>query len=167
VGAIRLASRKSVLGLGRLIAISSMTYALALAAFAVSNRLAISLAIIPLAGWGMITNFAASNTILQTLVDDDKRGRVMSFFAMSFMGMTPFGVLIAGAMASHIARDPLEAARRTLLIMSAVCLAASVRYWMILPRIRKFVRPVYVQRGILPQIAEGLQITDGPQTLET
>ncbi|MGD0460975.1 MAG: MFS transporter [Tepidisphaeraceae bacterium] len=167
VGAIRLASRKSVLGLGRLIAMSSMTYALALAAFAFSNRLAISLAIVPLAGWGMITNFAASNTILQTLVDDDKRGRVMSFFAMSFMGMTPFGVLIAGAMASHIAHDPLQAARRTLLIMSAVCLAASARFWIVLPGIRKFIRPVYVRRGILPQIAEGLQITDGPRTLES
>ena len=47
----------------------------------------------------MITNFAAANTILQTIVDDDKRGRVMSFLAMSFMGMTPFGVLIVGALA--------------------------------------------------------------------
>ncbi|MGD0540850.1 MAG: MFS transporter [Tepidisphaeraceae bacterium] len=167
VGAIHLASRTTVLGLGRLIAISSVTYAAAVAAFAISNRLAVSLAILPLAGWGMITNFAASNTILQTLVDDDKRGRVMSFFAMSFMGMTPFGVLIAGAVASHISHDPFAGARRTLLVMSAVCLAASARYWMILPGIRKFIRPVYVQRGILPEIAQGLQITDGPQTLET
>ncbi len=167
IGALRLASRKTVLGLGRLIAIASVTYGVALTAFSFSNRLAISLAIVPFAGWAMFTLFAASNTILQTLVDDDKRGRVMSFFAMSFMGMTPFGVLIAGAMASRISRDPILGARRTLLIMSAVCLAASVRFWIILPGIRKFVRPVYVQRGILPEIAEGLQITDGAQTVET
>jgi MFS family permease len=166
-GAIRLASRKTVLGLGRLIAISSVTYAVAMAAFAVSNRLALSLVILPFAGGAMFTIFAASNTILQTLVDDDKRGRVMSFFAMSFMGMTPFGVLIAGAVASRIARDPIIGARRTLMVMAAVCLAASARFWIILPGIRKFVRPVYVLRGILPEIAEGLRITDGPQSVET
>lgn len=167
LGAIRLASRKTVLGLGRLIALSSLIYALAVAAFAVSPWLALSLAIIPFAGWGMITNFAASNTILQTLVDDDKRGRVMSFFAMSFMGMTPFGVLIVGALATHISRDPFAGATRTLLLMSGVCLLASIRFWTILPKIRKHVRPVYVQRGILPEIAEGLQIADAPQQVES
>jgi MFS family permease len=167
VGAIRLASRKTVLGLGRLIAISSLTYGVALAAFSFSNWLPISLMIIPLAGWAMITNFAASNTILQTLVEDDKRGRVMSFFAMSFMGMTPFGVLIVGGLASHISHDPFAGARWTVLIMAGVCVAASLRFWVVLPGIRKYVRPVYVQRGILPEIAEGLRIADGPQQVES
>jgi MFS family permease len=166
-GAIRLALRKSVVGLGRIIGVSSLLYALAVAAFAVSGHLAISLLILPLSGWGMITNFAASNTILQTIIDDDKRGRVMSLFAMSFMGMTPFGVLIAGALASHLTSDPFVGASRTLLIMSAVCLLATARYWTKLPRIRQFIRPIYIKQGILPEIAEGLQMAAAPAPTES
>jgi len=166
MGAIRLALRKTVLGLGKLIAWSSLIYAMAVAAFAISDHLALSMAIIPFAGWGMITIFAAANTILQTIVDDDKRGRVMSLFAMSFMGMTPFGVLIAGAMASRLSSDPFTGASRTLLVMSAVCVVASVRYWTKLARIREFVRPIYVKRGILPQIAAGLQLAAAPTPTE-
>jgi MFS family permease len=164
LGAIRLASRKTVLGLGRLIGFSSMIYALALAAFAISDRLAISLVIIPFMGWGMITNFAAANTILQTLTDDDKRGRVMSFFALSFIGMTPFGVLIVGALATHLSPQPFIGASRTMLVMAGVCLLASIRFWIILPVVRKAIRPIYVQRGILKEIAEGLQIAEAPVT---
>ena len=163
MGAIRLALRKTVLGLGRIIGWSSLIYAMAVAAFAISGHLALSMAIMPFVGWGMITNFAAANTILQTIVDDDKRGRVMSLFAMSFMGMTPFGVLIAGAMATRLSSDPFAGASRTLLVMSAVCVAASVRYWTKLPRIRAFIRPIYVQRGILPEIAAGLQLAAAPR----
>ncbi len=167
IGAIRLAMRRTVLGLGRLIGLSSIIYAIAVAAFSVSQHLSLSLIILSFAGWGMITNFAAANTILQTIVDDDKRGRVMSFLAMSFMGMTPFGVLIVGGLASRISNNPFVGAERTMLLMSGVCLVASVRYWMNLKRIRKYIRPIYVQRGILPEIAEGLQIAGTPATTET
>ncbi|MGD1278160.1 MAG: MFS transporter [Tepidisphaeraceae bacterium] len=168
IGAIRLAGRKTVVGLGRLIGISTLTYTLAIALFAVSPYLWLSLVIAAVAGWGMITSFASTNTILQTLVDDDKRGRVMSFFSMSFMGMTPFGMLMSGALASHLARgtDPVNGASRTILIASAVCLAASLRYWMLLPQLRKIVRPIYAQRGIIDQIAQGLQVTDAPAPAE-
>ena len=167
LGAIRLAMRRTVLGLGRMIALSSILYALAVAAFAMSSWLPLSLMIVPFAGWGMITNFAAANTILQTIVDDDKRGRVMSFLAMSFMGMTPFGVLLVGALASRLSSNPFVGAERTMLLMSGVCLVASLRYWTKLARIRKFIRPIYVQRGILPEIAEGLQMAGTPATTET
>jgi MFS family permease len=167
IGAIRLAMRRTVLGLGRLIGFSSIIYAIAVAAFSVSQHLSLSLIILSFAGWGMITNFAAANTILQTIVDDDKRGRVMSFLAMSFMGMTPFGVLIVGGLASRMSKNPFVGAERTMLLMSGVCLLASIRYWMNLGRIRKFIRPIYVQRGILPEIAEGLQIAVTPATTET
>jgi len=166
-GAIRLALRKTVLGLGRIIALSSLLFAVGIACFAFSPHLAISLLILPFCGWGMITNFAASNTILQTIVDDDKRGRVMSLFAMSFMGMTPFGVLIAGGLASHLSADPFVGASRTLLIMSAVCLGAAIYYWTKLPKIREFIRPIYIKQGILPQIAEGLQIAAAQATSES
>ena len=91
----------------------------------------------------------------------------MSFLAMSFMGMTPFGVLIVGALATRFSSDPFIGASRTLLLTSAICLAASIRYWMNLARIRKFIRPIYVQRGILPQIAEGLQVASAPAPTET
>jgi MFS family permease len=167
LGAIRLAMRRTVLGLGRVIALSSILYAIAIAAFSASNWLVLSLMIIPFAGWGMITNFAAANTILQTIVDDDKRGRVMSFLALSFMGMTPFGVLIVGALASHLSSNPFVGASRTMLITSGVCLLASIRYWMNLSRIRQHVRPIYIQRGILPEIAQGLQIADAPAPTES
>jgi MFS family permease len=164
LGAIRLALRKSVLGLGRLIGLASFLYALAIAAFALSDKLWLSLLIIPFAGWGMITNFASANTILQTLADDDKRGRVMSFFAMSFMGMTPFGLLMVAVLQMRLARgrDPMIGASRTMLIAAGICLVASIRYWLVLPTIRKFVRPIYVERGILSEIAQGLQIADAP-----
>jgi MFS family permease len=163
-GAIRLASRKTVIGLGRLIAYSSLIYSVAIALFAVSDHLWLSLLIAPFAGWGMITNFASINTILQTLVDDDKRGRIMSFFAIAFLGMVPFGVLMAGRLASYLARgtDPVIGASRTILIAAAICLVASIRYWMILPEIRKIIRPIYIQRGIMKEIAEGLQASSPP-----
>jgi MFS family permease len=167
IGAVSLAYRKTVLGLGRMIGISSFTYALAIAAFALSRSLPLSLAIIPFAGWGMLTNFASANTILQTIVDDEKRGRVMSFFVMSFVGVMPFGVLFVGLLASHLSYNPIIGASRTLLICGAICLIASLRFWAKLPHIRTFVRPIYIERGILPEIAEGLQSADTPMQVET
>jgi MFS family permease len=169
LGAVRLAWRRTVLGLGRLIAISSIVYAVAIAIFAISDHLWLSLLIAPFAGWGMITNFASCNTILQTIADDDKRGRVMSFFAMSFMGMIPFGVLMCGELATRLSHghDPVAGAARTILMASAVCIVASIRFWMVLPEVRKIIRPIYVKRGILKEIAEGLQVADAPTLTET
>ena len=96
-------------GLGRLIGLSSFIFTpWRWRRSRFPHHSPLSLIIIPFAGWGMITNFAAANTILQTLVDDDKRGRVMSFLAMSFMGMTPFGVLIVGGLASRFSNDPFR-----------------------------------------------------------
>jgi MFS family permease len=164
IGAIRLAMRKTVLGLGRLIGFSSLIYGIAIAAFAFSPHLSLSLLIVPFTGWGMITNFAASNTILQTIVDDDKRGRVMSFFAMSFLGVMPIGVLIIGTVATHIAADPFVGATRTLLIMASVCVLASLHFWTKLEGIREHIRPIYRKRGILPEIAEGLQMAAAAET---
>ena len=131
-----------------------------------SNHLWIALLFLPITGWTMITNFAATNTILQTVVDEDKRGRVMSFYAMAFLGMLPFGGLLAGKLGQILSfgGDPAVGASRTILIMSGVCLLASIRYWMILPEIRRRVRPIYRSQGILPQIAEGLQASEVPES---
>src|SRR6185312_13379392 len=94
---------------------------------------------------------AASNTILQTIVEEDKRGRVMSFYSMSFLGMMPFGSLLAGALAQRIG------APWTVILGGVACLAAAVLFAVQLPRLRTLVRPLYVRLGILPEVAAGMQ----------
>ncbi len=96
---------------------------------------------------------AASNTIIQTIVDDEKRGRVMSFYMMAFLGTAPFGSLIAGWMSSRIG------APYTLLTGGICCLAGAAWFASELPAIRTSVRPIYVRMGILPQVAAGLSDT--------
>ena len=103
------------------------------------------------AGFGMMQQMAASNTILQTIVDDDKRGRVMSFYSMAFLGMTPFGSLLEGALANRIG------APRTLMIGGCLCIAGAAWFVMQLPAIRSAVRPVYVRLGILPDVAAAVE----------
>jgi MFS family permease len=123
----------------------------------------LSLPVLSVAGWGMITCFASSNTILQTLAEDDKRGRVMSFFSMAFVGMTPFGNLLAGFAASHLtpaAGEQFIGAARTVLIAGCICVVAGLSYMRKLPQLREIVRPIYVKKGILPEVAAGLQRAD-------
>jgi MFS family permease len=162
-GALYLASRRTVVGLGRLIATAAAIFSLALIAFSRSDWLWLSLLIVPIAGWGMIILFASANTILQTLADDDKRGRVMSFFSMAFVGMAPFGVLMAGFAAAHLTPaggDQSIGASRTLLIAGIISLLAAIGYYRQLPAMRKIIRPIYIKKGILPQVAAGLQVAD-------
>jgi len=161
-GALLLAARKSVVGLGRMIAIASAVYPLAAIAFALCHHLWLALLILPFAGWAMLTNFAGANTILQTLAPDDKRGRVMSLYSMAFVGATPFGLLLAGAVARHFTLttgDKVAGAAHTIILFSCVTLIAAVIYAFALPGLRKIVRPIYIQRGILPAVAVGLQET--------
>ncbi|MCX5803607.1 MAG: MFS transporter [Proteobacteria bacterium] len=135
-GAIYLASRKTVLGLGRLIVIASSTFGVGLIAFSFSRYIQLSLCMMLLIGFGMIVQMASSNTILQTIVDEDKRGRIMSFYAMAFMGMAPFGSLI---------------------ISGAACIIGSLLFFTKLPLIRKIVRPIYLQMGIIREMPTELQ----------
>jgi MFS family permease len=163
VGAIYLASRKSVVGLGKVIAIAAVVFGVAVVGFSRSTHLWLSLPVLAVAGWGMITCFASSNTILQTLAEDDKRGRVMSFFGMAFVGMTPFGNLLAGFAASHlgsVAGEQFIGAARTVLIAGCICVVAGLSYMRKLPQLREIVRPIYVKKGILPEVAAGLQRAD-------
>ncbi|MCB9851876.1 MAG: MFS transporter [Phycisphaerales bacterium] len=152
-GALMLAMRESVLGLGRLIAGGAIVFGVTLAAFGLSRSLWLSLPLLIGAGFAMMVQNAASNTIVQTIVDDDKRGRVMGFFAMAFMGTMPFGSLIAGAMARHIG------APATVMIGGGVCSLAGLWFAWMLPGIRKLVRPIYVSHGILPPLPEGVGST--------
>jgi MFS family permease len=150
-GALTLALRRTVVGLGRVIAIADATFGVALAAFAQSHWLWLSMALMVVAGFGMMQQLASSNTILQTIVEEDKRGRTMSFYMMAFVGAAPIGSLVAGITASHIG------APVTLTMGGALSVAGAVWFALQLPRIRSQVRPIYIQLGILPEMTAGIQ----------
>jgi MFS family permease len=150
-GALYLASRKSVLGLGKLIPVATTLFGIGLIAFSHSRVLLLSLVLMLVAGFGMIVEMAASNTVLQTIVDDDKRGRVMSFYAMAFMGMVPFGSLLSGFLASKIG------APNALLIGGLACVAGAAAFAVKLPALRERARPIYVRMGIVPEVITGIQ----------
>jgi MFS family permease len=145
IGAVYLASRKSVLGLGRTIAIASTIFGMGLIAFSFSHTLWLSLFLLLVTGFGMMVEMASSNTVLQTIVEDNKRGRVMSLYAMAFMGAGPFGSLLGGSLASTIG------ASGTLMIAGASCLLGAFLFMRKLPLIRTMVRPIYVEKGILSE----------------
>jgi MFS family permease len=150
-GAVALATRRSVLGLGRQIVVADALFEESLIVFGLSRNLWLSIAALAITGYGMIQQMAGTNTILQTIVDEEKRGRVMSFYSMAFMGMAPFGSLLAGGLAARIG------APETIVITGAVCAAAGVWFARVLPGIRREVRPIYRQLGILPEVATGIQ----------
>ncbi|MEI7616844.1 MAG: MFS transporter [Actinomycetota bacterium] len=150
-GGIYLASRKSVLGLWKILTIATAIFGMGLIIFAFSKNLYFSLGMTLVSGFGMLLLIAISNTLLQTITDDDKRGRVMSFFTMAFMGMSPFGNLIAGAMADKIG------APNTVIISGAICIAASILFLTRLSSLRKITHPIYMKMGIIPEIALGIQ----------
>jgi len=146
VAALLLAARRTVVGLGIWIGSSAAMFGLALVGFALSRSLWVSLAILPFAGFGMMQEMAASNTILQTIVDDDKRRRVMAYYAMAFQGIAPFGSLLGGALSDRVG------AAETLVIGGALCVLCGVWFVWELPRLREVVRPIYVRLGILPEM---------------
>ena len=154
-GALYLASRRGVLGLGKMIPIGASIFGFGLIAFSLSRNLFLSLPLMTVIGFGQIIELAASNTLLQTIVDDEQRGRVMGFFTVAFLGMAPIGSLIAGAMASVIG------APWTLFIGGVTCLIGAAAFARKLPRLREKARPIYVTRGILPTIASGIECGTG------
>jgi MFS family permease len=151
VGALYLASRRNVLGLGRVIVGSAALFGVGLVGFSRVGVLWLALPLMLATGAGMMLLMASSNTILQTIVDEDKRGRVMSLFAMAFFGTVPFGSLLAGALATRLG------AQNTILVGGVVCILAAGIFLRALPELRLAVRPIYVRMGILPEIAQGLQ----------
>lgn len=151
LGAIHLASRQTVLGLGTLIVLASVAFGLGLVGLALSRVLWLSLLCMLVTGFGMMVQMASSNTILQTIVEDEQRGRVMSFYSMAFLGMAPFGSLFAGSVAGTIG------APGTVLIGGIACILGAVLFALELPRLRTLVRPIYVRMGILPEVAAEMQ----------
>ena len=153
VGSLYLASRRTVLGLGRVIAIAAAVLAAAMITFSFSTSLTLSLVILPILGGALVVEAASANTVLQTIVDDDKRGRVMSLFAMAVMGMAPFGSLLAGTTANYF--GPAW----TMFLAGLVSVVAAIAFALHLPAIRTLVRPIYIRKGILPEMAEAMQTT--------
>ena len=144
VSALSLAARKSILGLGRVIAISSAVFGLGLIGFGLSHWFWLSMAAMFVAGLGMMQGMAASNTIIQTIVTEEMRGRVMSYYTIAFVGMSPFGSLLAGAMAHAVG------APRTVILNGAVVILGAMWFATRLPAVRRGIRPIYRELGILP-----------------
>jgi MFS family permease len=144
VSATALALRKSIRGLTRMIQISAAMFGAGLILLGTSHWMALSVVALLVTGFGMMQCIAASNTIIQTLVPEDKRGRVMSYYTMAFMGMAPWGSLLAGGLAHRFGPQV------TVMMTGTVCLLGAGWYATQLPAIKKVMRPIYVEMGILP-----------------
>ena len=143
--ALSLVLRRSVRGLTRVIPIAAVIFGIGLICFGFSHYLWLSMLMMLVTGFGMMQGLTGSNTIIQTLVDENMRGRVMSYYTMAFVGMAPFGSLLAGAMAHAIG------APRTVIVSGVACILGGVWFTSQLPNIRKDMRPIYQRLGILPQ----------------
>ena len=150
-GALFLAARESVRGLSKVITACALLFGASLIVFGLSRVLWLSLVALAIAGFGMMVLMAASNTFLQTVADDDKRGRIVSMYTMSYIGLAPFGSLLAGAFAQRVTA-PVTIALGGISVMVAAGLFA--RH---IPQFRELVRPIYRQLGIIPEVATGIQ----------
>ncbi|MES2792793.1 MAG: MFS transporter [Planctomycetota bacterium] len=145
--ALYLASRKSVLGLGGRMCGATATFGVAIIAFGFSRSIPLSLALLYISGFSMMLQMAACNTLLQTIAEESKRGRVMSLYTMAFMGTAPLGSLLAGAIASRYG------APMALLLGGLSCIAGAIVFARQLPQLRAQIRPIYEQAGILAPVA--------------
>lgn len=142
-GALTMAARKSVFGLTRIIAYGVILMGLSIALASFSTRLYLSMIFFFFTGLTMIMTLSAINTMLQTISDEDKRGRVMSFYAMALMGASPIGNLVAGSIASGIGVE------WTMLIAGAITLLSGIWFTLNRKSLRQYIRPIYVSKGIL------------------
>ncbi len=143
--ALAMVARRSVRGLTRMIPIAALAFGLGLIAFGLSRSFWLSMLMMLVTGFGMMQGLTASNTIIQTLVEEKMRGRVMSYYTMAFVGMAPFGSLLAGTLA-HVISAP-----RTVIVSGAACLLGAAWFWSQLPAVRREMRPIYERLGIIPQ----------------
>lgn len=149
-GALWLAARTTVVGLGRVIPIAAAAFGLSLVAFAFSTVLWVSMLCLVGAGAGFMVQMASTNTVIQTLVPDEMRGRVMAFYTMAFFGALPFGSLLAGTLAERVGTP------WTIAGGGAICVAGALVFSSVLPALREQVRPIYAEKGLLPEIAAGI-----------
>lgn len=150
-GALSLASRRTVRGLGPVIAWGSVAFGVSLVGFALSRSIALSCSFLVVSGFAMIVVTASTNTVLQTIVSEEMRGRIMSLYTMAFVGMTPLGGLVGGAIANRVGAP-------TAVVLGGVgCVAVATWTFWRLPALRRIIRPIYAELGIIPEVASGLQ----------
>ena len=144
LSALSLAVRKSVVGLTRMLQVAAALLGGALILFGLSHTLWSSLVLMVFAGFGLMQGASASNTIIQSLVPEDKRARVMSYYTMAFFGAAPFGSLLAGMLAHRIG------APQTVMVTGAFCVAGSLWFTLEMPKVRAILQPIYQEMGLLP-----------------
>jgi MFS family permease len=152
VGTVLLAARRTIISLGSSIFRATLLFGIGIALFAFSSNLAVSIVLLALIGYGSMVQIAGSNTIVQTIVKEEMRGRTMSFFTMSLIGTAPFGSLLAGYLAEKIGP------RATLVIGGVCCVISGVVFARRLPELRRIVRPIYRELGIIPEVSTGLKV---------
>ena len=155
-GAMYLASRRTVVGLGKVSMFATIAFGAGLIVYASARTTWLALAVMPLVGAGFMVQLASTNTILQTIVEDRLRGRVMAFYTMAFFGTAPIGSLIAGVAAARIG------VAWTIALGGMVCLVAAAWFGSRLPLLRSLVHPIYREMGILPVS----QVDTGAKTLQ-
>ena len=155
--AVSLAVRKSVVGLTHMLQIATAMLGCGLISFGLSYTLWLSMLLMAIVGFGMVQTASASNTVIQALVPEDRRARVMSYYTMAFFGAAPFGSLFAGVLAHRIG------APHTMIVTGACCVLASAWFTLELPKIRAVMRPIYEEMGLLP--VREAAICDGQEAL--
>jgi MFS family permease len=155
VSGLSLAVRKSVVGLTRMLQVAAALLGGALILFGLSHTLWLSLVLMVFVGFGLMQGASVSNTIVQSLVTEDKRARVMGYYTMAFFGTAPFGSLLAGALAHRVG------APHTVILTGSFCVAGSFWFTFELPKVRAAMRPIYQKMGLLP--ADDLDLTSEVQ----
>ena len=144
--AVRLVLRKSVVGLIRRMAVYIAVFGLACVGLGLSQWLWLSMALMATTGYTLMYQVVATNTIVQTIVDDDMRGRVMSFYTIALLGSSPIGSLLSGSLAARIGVPA------TFVAGGVACVLSALWFWRRLPAIRAAVRPRYVELGIITEV---------------
>ncbi|HEY2859853.1 MAG TPA: MFS transporter [Terracidiphilus sp.] len=161
LSAIVLVFRRTVRGLLKIIPIGGAVFGVGLIAFGLSRNLWLSILTLFLVGYGMMQGVTTSNTLLQTLVDEKMRGRVMSYYTMAFVGMAPFGSLLAGAMAHALG------APRTVIVSGIACIVGALGFTSQMRAIRRDMRPIYERLGIIPTARVQLENTPLEETTDS
>ena len=141
-GALTLASRSGVHGLGRWVAFSCAGFGVSLILFSWSRNFWLSAALLLPVGFGMMLQMSSSNTLIQAMVPDHLRGRVMAVYSMMFMGMAPFGALLGGALADRLG------APVTVTMGAVACLGGATLFGLQLPKIRVEARQLIIAQGM-------------------
>jgi MFS family permease len=140
---LSLAMRESVVGLTRMLQIGTALLGVALILFGLSHTFWLSCLLMGFVGFGLMQSASVSNMIVQALVPEDKRGRLMSYYVMAFSGAAPFGNLLVGALAQRMG------APYAVIVTGALCIGGALWFLFELPKIRGAMRVVYREKGLL------------------